>query len=89
MYGSALAYHAQLLYNHSMAEPTRIIVEIINLGTVAKVTAVCEDTGKEVSLVGDPRASKAELERLAVNKLKFVMRKEAEQRQSNTKGLIV
>ncbi len=72
-----------------MAEPKRIIVEIINMGSVFKVTAVCEDTGREVSMVGDPKASKAYLEQAAINKLKYVMRKESEQKQANIKGIIV
>ena len=72
-----------------MAEPRNIIVEFVNVGNALKVTAVCEDTGREVSFVGDPRASEFELKRLAVNKLKYVMRKEAEARTSNRRGLTV
>ena len=41
-----------------------------------KVSAICEDTGREVSIVGDPKAGKAALEALAVRKLKYVMSKE-------------
>ncbi|WCL53000.1 DUF6898 family protein [Gimibacter soli] len=54
-----------------------VIIEFIKVGTVVKVTAVCERTGLEVSLVGDPRASRAELERLAVRKLEYVRAKKA------------
>ena len=89
MYGRDLGYLARLLYSQTMTEPRRIIVEIVNVGNVVKVTAVCEDTGREVSMVGDPRVSKAELERIAINKLKFVMRKEAPQQRVNTRGIIV
>lgn len=89
MFGNALAFRERLLYNLDMTFPRRVIVEFINIGNALKVVAVCEDTGKEVSMVGDPRASKAELERLAINKLRFVMRKEAEKKQTNTRGIVV
>ena len=72
-----------------MTEPRRIIVEFVNVGNALKVIAVCEDTGREVSFVGDPRASDVELKRLAVNKLKYVMRKEAEQRANAGRGITV
>lgn len=59
-----------------MPAPKRIIVEMIPLGNVVKVTAVCEDTGREVSIVGDPKAGQKQLEALAVRKLTYVMEKE-------------
>lgn len=59
-----------------MPIPRRIIVEMIPQGNVVKVSAICEDTGREVSIVGDPRASKQTLEALAIRKLKYVMAKE-------------
>ncbi len=52
-----------------------IIVEFINIGNFVKVTAVCVKTGREVSIVGDPKASKAELQALAVKKLHYVTKK--------------
>lgn len=88
MSGDVLAYQGLLLYNQYMTEPGRIIIEFVHVGNVLKVCAVCERTGREVSFVGDPRASEAELHRLAVNKLKYVMRKEAEQRQAGKKGIL-
>ncbi|WP_262695040.1 DUF6898 family protein [Kordiimonas aquimaris] len=59
-----------------MPVPTRIIVEMIPQGNFIKVSAVCEDTGREVSIVGDPRAGNAALKALAVKKLKYVMSKQ-------------
>lgn len=59
-----------------MPVPRNIIVEFVPVGNFVKVCAVCEDTGREVSIVGDPKASKAELEALAVRKLKYVMSKD-------------
>lgn len=59
-----------------MPLPRNIIVEFVPVGKFVKVCAVCEDTGREVSIVGDPNASKAELEALAVRKLNYVMTKD-------------
>ncbi len=60
----------------NMPVPRNIIIEFVSVGNFVKVCAVCEDTGREVSIVGDPKASKADLEALAVRKLKYVMSKE-------------
>lgn len=60
-----------------MPLPKNIIIEFVPVGNFVKVCAVCEETGREVSIVGDPKASKAELEALAVRKLNYVMSKEA------------
>ncbi|UTW54127.1 hypothetical protein [Kordiimonas sp. SCSIO 12610] len=61
-----------------MTQPEDIIIEFINIGNVVKVTAICSKTGREVSIVGNPRASKQELQTIAVNKLRYVMNKEVE-----------
>ena len=58
-----------------MPAPRNIIIEFVTLGNFVKVCAICEDTGTEVSIVGDPKAAKSELEALAVRKLKYVMSK--------------
>lgn len=54
-----------------------------------KVCAVCERTGREVSIVGDPSASRAVLERIATNKLRYVMEKEAREGRSSQRGITV
>lgn len=72
-----------------MPEPKRIIVELIPMGNYIKVSAICEDTGREVSMVGDPKVPQKQLEQLAIKKLKYVMRREDEQRVANRKGLII
>ncbi|MBL4838522.1 MAG: hypothetical protein JKY34_13185 [Kordiimonadaceae bacterium] len=59
-----------------MAVPGRIIIEFVNVGSALKVCAICERTGREVSIVGDPKASREHLKRVAANKLRFVMAKE-------------
>lgn len=60
-----------------MAEPDRILIEFTKVGNLVRVCAVCDRTGREVIMVGDPRVSRAELERRAANKLRYVMAKEA------------
>lgn len=72
-----------------MAVPDRIIIEFNRVGNTLKVCAVCERTGREVSIVGDPNASKAVLERIATNKLRYVMEKEAQEGRSSQRGIIV
>jgi Domain of unknown function (DUF6898) len=72
-----------------MSKPERFIIEFIKVGQLVKVNAICERTGREVSMVGDPRVSKMELERLAAKKLRYVLNKEAQQRQANKRGFSV
>jgi len=52
------------------------LVEFVQVGNSVKVSAVDAKTGREVSVVGSPKASRAQLTTLAVNKLKYVMAKE-------------
>ncbi len=59
-----------------MATPRNIIIEFTPVGNAVKVSAICEDTGREVSIVGDRNAGKTELEMLVVRKLKYVMAKD-------------
>ncbi len=47
-----------------------VLFEFVQIGTALKVTAVDSHTGTEVSIVGDPHASQAELEAVAHAKLK-------------------
>ncbi len=61
---------------NDMPAPRNIIIEFVPVGKFVKVCAICENTGFEVSIVGDPKAAKAELEALAVRKLKYVMAKQ-------------
>ena len=52
------------------------IIEFITLGNSVKVTVVEPMTGREVSTVGPKTASRAELTRVAVNKMQYVLKKE-------------
>jgi len=75
-----------------MPEPGDVIIEFTQMGNSVRVCAVCSRTGTEVAIVGDPRASKRELEALAIRKLRYVMNRDDKDKkppQDNKKGLIV
>jgi len=72
-----------------MTKPSGIIIEFISVGGNLKVCAICERTGREISIVGDPKASRAQLSRLAAQKLQYVLRKEAQAHLDAQKGVIV
>ncbi len=52
------------------------LVEFIQVGSYMKVSAVDPISGREVSIVGPASASRNQLSRVAVNKLKYVLAKE-------------
>ncbi len=52
-----------------------VLLEYRRVGAYVKVSAIDPVTQTEVSIVGDPARSEAELARVAVNKLKYVMSK--------------
>jgi hypothetical protein len=54
-----------------------VLIEIVTLGTFAKVTAIDSATGTEVSVTGPANASRASLEAAAMSKLQFVLKKNA------------
>jgi len=51
------------------------LLEFHQVGRYVKVSAIDPITNIEVSIVGDAAATKAELERVAVRKLEYVLRK--------------
>ena len=53
----------------------RIIIEFIQVGAYVKVSAVDPVSLVEVSIVGDPSASRDTLEQTAIKKLRFVLSK--------------
>ena len=55
--------------------PQGALIEFVPLGDYVKVSAVDPVTKIEVSIVGDPAAGEAVLERIAVKKLKYVLGK--------------
>lgn len=52
------------------------IIEFINQGRFVKVTAIDTKTGIESSIVGDPKAPQHKLEKLAIQKLNYVLNKQ-------------
>ena len=52
-----------------------VLFEFVQQGNYVKVMAVDPRTGIEVSIVGDRRAGKKTLERIAIQKLKYVIGK--------------
>jgi hypothetical protein len=60
-----------------MSEQEGYIIEFHQIGNVVKVSAMDPHTLVEVSMVGDPNAGNAELTRLVVRKLEFMIAKRA------------
>jgi hypothetical protein len=50
-------------------------------GGFVKVCAIDAETGLEVSIVGSSKAPQAELERVAINKLRYVMERDAKSKK--------
>lgn len=61
-----------------MPQSQPYIIEFYQVGKQTKVSAIDPVTGKEVSIVGDSKTSEEELSRVAVRKLEYVLRKQAE-----------
>lgn len=63
-----------------MPEKSReVIIEYVQVGGSVRVTAVDAATGIEVTFQAPAKASQADMQRIAVNKLKYVMKKKQEQ----------
>ncbi|NIA67034.1 hypothetical protein HBA54_00335 [Pelagibius litoralis] len=60
-----------------MQQAREIIFEFQRVGGYVKVSAVDTLTSAEVSIVGPPSAGQVQLERLAAQKLEYVLRKRA------------
>ncbi|TMJ06419.1 MAG: serine hydroxymethyltransferase [Alphaproteobacteria bacterium] len=61
----------------SAGEPREVFFEFIAIGTTVKVVAIDAATGTEVSIMGPANAAQADLERLALGKLKARLIREA------------
>ena len=62
-----------------MTDPDRreVYFEFVAIGNVVKVTAIDSVTGTEVSAMGPASASQADLQQLALQKLKARLKREA------------
>jgi hypothetical protein len=58
-------------------EPREVFFEFIAIGTTVKVVAIDAATGTEVTVIGPVGAAQADLERLALGKLKARLAREA------------
>jgi len=52
-----------------------VLIEIATIGASSKVTAVDEASGVEISFIAPANASRADIERLAKAKLRYVLAK--------------
>ena len=75
-----------MIENSGMPESREIIFEFQRVGGYVKVSAVDTLTSAEVSIVGPPSAGQVQLERLAAQKLEYVLQRRAAGQRG---GLIV
>jgi hypothetical protein len=54
-----------------------VYLEFLTVGDSIKVTAIDSETGTEVSIVGPVRAPRSDLERVAVDKLHYVLERQS------------
>jgi hypothetical protein len=69
--------------------PGELIIEIQRIGAILRVAAVDVATGTEVTFQAPATASRASINRLAANKLRYVMVKGATPPEDSTRGGIV
>ena len=60
-----------------MPDPREVYFEFVSIGTSVKVVAIDAATGTEVSVIGPVNAAQADLQRLALGKLKARLAREA------------
>jgi predicted acylesterase/phospholipase RssA len=58
-----------------MPQPREILIESMRIGNALRVTAVDAETGVEVTFQAPASASRASIQRLAADKLNYVMGK--------------
>ena len=61
----------------SSEEPGEVYFEFVSIGTSVKVIAIDAATGTEVSVIGPVGAAQADMQRLALGKLKARLAREA------------
>ena len=54
-----------------------VLIEIVIIGTSAKASAIDVATGTEVSVIGPANAPRASLEKLAVQKLDYMLKRKS------------
>jgi hypothetical protein len=62
-------------------DPREVYFEFVSIGTSVKVVAIDAATGTEVSVIGPVGAAQADMQRLALGKLKARLAREARKPQ--------
>jgi len=62
---------------HNIPDLGEVLLEFVTQGNYVKVVAVDPVTNTEITLVGDRRAGRTSLEKVAIQKLRYVIRKNA------------
>ena len=62
---------------HNIPEIGEVLFEFVTQGKYVKVIAIETSTNTEICMVGDRRARKETLQRAAIQKLRYVIRKKA------------
>jgi hypothetical protein len=62
-------------------EPREVFFEFVSIGTSVKVVAIDAATGTEVSVIGPVGAAQADMQQLALGKLKARLAREARKPQ--------
>ncbi|MEQ9640892.1 MAG: hypothetical protein RIM84_12795 [Alphaproteobacteria bacterium] len=65
------------------------LIELHQVGAFVKVSAIDPVTGTEVSITGPATAGEAILSRNAINKLQYVLRKNAAKAEARRRGIEV
>lgn len=63
-----------------------VIFEYVPVGASVKISAIDVETGTEVSVVGPATASRMELERVALGKLRYMLQKKVSGDTENPSG---
>ncbi len=66
-----------------------ILIEIVRVGDSVKLTAIDAETGVEAVVIGPAHAARADLEKLAVNKLQRMLDKRGDNDRPTRRGLVV
>lgn len=66
-----------------------ILIEIVRVGDSVKLTAIDAETGVEAVVLGPAHASRADLEKLAVNKLQRMLDKRGDNDRPTRRGFVV
>ena len=64
------------------------ILEIVSVGNSVKVTAIDEKSGVEACIIAPQNTSRSEMEKLAIQKLEYVLKKKLKESEDGS-GFVV